>query len=72
MIVVYGYTDDPPIRMVVEALADTGADHLTVDPRRVDRHDLVAGVGMDGRLRADGRELALADVTAVYLSLIHI
>ncbi len=66
MIVVYGYADDPPIRMVVEALADAGADHLAVDPRRVDRYDLVAGVGMDGWLRADGRELGLADVTGVY------
>ncbi len=66
MIVVYGYADDAPIRMALEALVETGADHLVVDPRRLDRHDLVVGAGIDGWLRVDGREVALAEVTAVY------
>lgn len=66
MIIIYGYPDDDPIRLAIEAVADTGADYLVVDPRRLDRQDLVTGVAMDGWMRVDGRRIALTDVSAVY------
>ena len=66
MILVYGYADDDPISRAVEALSGRGADYLVVDPRRLDLHDLVVGVGIDEWMRVDGRQVALSDVTAVY------
>lgn len=66
MIIVYGYPDDDPIQLAIEAVAETGADFLVVDPWRLDRQDLVAGVGIDGWLQVDGQRVALDEVTAVY------
>lgn len=66
MIVVYGYADDAPIWRAVEVLAGLRANYLVVDPRRLDLHDLVVGVGIDEWMRVDGRQVALSDVTSVY------
>ena len=66
MIVVYGYRDDEPIRLAAEAIAELCVDHVVVDPGRLDRQDLVTGVGLDAWMRVDGRQVALAEVTAVY------
>ncbi|GAA4881753.1 alpha-L-glutamate ligase [Kitasatospora terrestris] len=66
MLLFYGCPDDEPLARAVTAARAGGLDHLLVDQTRLARYDLVCGPGLDARLAAEGRELPLAGITAVY------
>ena len=73
-VLVWGVPTEPPVAMVVAALADIGADVMVVSPRGYAHTEVCAGVGggsggpvLAGRLAVDGRRVALAGLRGAYL-----
>jgi glutathione synthase/RimK-type ligase-like ATP-grasp enzyme len=67
VIVFYGYPDDEPLALAVEAARRAEVPFLLADQGRAARHDLVFGAGLAGTLTVEGgRPLPLAEVSAVY------
>jgi hypothetical protein len=69
MIVVYGRLDDPPIKRLIEALQDAGAQYVLIELTVLDREHLridIGSQGVDGCLVVAGQEIPLASVRSVY------
>lgn len=71
MIAVVGIPSEPPVAMVLEALADRGAEIVVVNQRRVADLDISFTIDrrgtVDGVLRTDRRHIALRDIEGIYL-----
>jgi glutathione synthase/RimK-type ligase-like ATP-grasp enzyme len=74
-VLVWGPASDPPLELVVGALAQRGADVALVDPRDAHYHHLTASFE-DGALTATlsigGRDVPLAGATGAYLRPIEV
>jgi glutathione synthase/RimK-type ligase-like ATP-grasp enzyme len=69
VILFYGYGDDTPLVRALEETRERGLDHVLVDQRLADQHDLMLRIGddgVDGEVHQAGAVLRLADVKAVY------
>ena len=73
-VVVWGPASDPPIELVLGALAQRGADVALVDPRDARYHRLRASLadGVLATLSIGGRDVPLARATGVYLRPIEV
>jgi glutathione synthase/RimK-type ligase-like ATP-grasp enzyme len=70
-VAVLGLPDDPPCRLLLEALSRQGTPTLFLDQsqrqRPLTRARLVRGHGLVGTVTVDGREHALSSITGLYL-----
>lgn len=69
MILFYGYGDDPPMLLARDAARERGLDHVFVDQKLAEEHDLLLRIGndgVDGELHQAGAVLPLGDAGAVY------
>jgi glutathione synthase/RimK-type ligase-like ATP-grasp enzyme len=69
VILICGRGDDAPIDRALDAAVDAGVDHLLVDLREAEHHDLVLRCdndGLGGVLVHAGEHIELASIDAVY------
>ena len=69
MIVVYGRLDDPPIKRLIEALQEAGAQYVLIELTALDREHLridIGPYGVDGCLVVAGQEIPMARIRSVY------
>jgi glutathione synthase/RimK-type ligase-like ATP-grasp enzyme len=75
VIVVFGRPEDPPVALLLAALQAQGAAYAFLDDRHLDSEGLVVALGpggLDGRLIAARREIALQEIGAVYARLLDL
>ncbi len=69
MILLWGIPSEPPMRLAIDAAERAGVDHVVVNQRRAARYDIVLDIAdrRSGCLVVEDREIALDDVTGVYV-----